>query len=324
MRQLECSQPAWWLSLTCRRCEADLPSFVSTPTTLFYPQHATIQKQTDSIEGVAVNTTLKLMHLLNRTNVPMAVSTLKPKNAFPLMYRAGGLVSDVLPMLNPADLDLEGLRMRVVLQKPGQDALTDVLAKAKSPVTIVATGAQGFRVYCETLGGGKVNRQLPVEVRVPATHSSLSCLPHPLLFLPTRWPCHPQRTCHRVAPHTHYTGPLTNIAYAIQQNPAVANNIQRIWWMGGALKHPGNVFNNSNSDGSAEWNVFSDPQAAAIVWNSSVPVTLVPLDATNKVRRLCQAGIMRCARCGFQTHVLVCEHSFCSRSLSVLPPHFQP
>jgi purine nucleosidase len=56
--------------------------------------------------------------------------------------------------------------------------------------------------------------------------------------------------------------------------------------MGGTLRHPGNIFNNSNSDGTAEWNVFADPQAAAVVWDSKVPVTLVPLDATNKVRQI--------------------------------------
>ena len=79
------------------------------------------------------------------------------------------------------------------------------------------------------------------------------------------------------------SGPLTNIAYALKKNPAVADKISRIWWMGGTLRHPGNIFNQSNSDGSAEWNVFADPAAAGVVWDSKVPVTLVPLDATNKV-----------------------------------------
>lgn len=63
----------------------------------------------------------------------------------------------------------------------------------------------------------------------------------------------------------------------------MADKVARIWWMGGTLRHPGNVFNKSSSDGTAEWNVFADPQAAAAVWDSKVPVTLVPLDATNKV-----------------------------------------
>lgn len=87
-------------------------------------------------------------------------------------------------------------------------------------------------------------------------------------------------------PLLHCPGPLTNIAYALKKNPAVADKISSTWWMGGTLRHPGNIFNNSNSDGTAEWNVFADPQAAAVVWDSKVPVTLVPLDATNKVRQI--------------------------------------
>jgi purine nucleosidase len=82
---------------------------------------------------------------------------------------------------------------------------------------------------------------------------------------------------------TRVTGPLTNIAYVLKQNPAAADKIACIWWMGGTLRRPGNIFNQSSSDGSAEWNVFADPQAAAVVWASKVPITLVPLDATNKV-----------------------------------------
>lgn len=78
------------------------------------------------------------------------------------------------------------------------------------------------------------------------------------------------------------TGPLSNLAYALDKYPATAAKIDRVWWMGGALRVPGNVYQN-NSDGSAEWNAFWDPAALGVVWNSSVPLTLVPLDATNKV-----------------------------------------
>jgi inosine-uridine nucleoside N-ribohydrolase len=33
-----------------------------------------------------------------------------------------------------------------------------------------------------------------------------------------------------------------------------------------------------------QWNVYWDAPSAGVVWNSAVPVTIVPLDATNKVR----------------------------------------
>jgi len=35
---------------------------------------------------------------------------------------------------------------------------------------------------------------------------------------------------------------------------------------------------------SAEWNVYTDPLAASKVFQSGVPIVLVPLDATNQVR----------------------------------------
>jgi inosine-uridine nucleoside N-ribohydrolase len=102
----------------------------------------------DSIKDVAVNATLKLMHFLNKTNTPPAVSTLRTKNSFPLLYRAGPLAADVLPALNPPDLQLESLTKRLVAQQPGQDVLLELLLKQQEPVTIIATGA------CVCVGGG--------------------------------------------------------------------------------------------------------------------------------------------------------------------------
>ncbi len=74
-------------------------------------------------------------------------------------------------------------------------------------------------------------------------------------------------------------GPLTNVADAIQESPEVAENLEMIYVMGGALDVPGNVVKN----GVAEWNVWVDPRAANLVLQSGPPITLVPLDATNKV-----------------------------------------
>lgn len=78
------------------------------------------------------------------------------------------------------------------------------------------------------------------------------------------------------------TGPLTNIADALKLNPAIARHIRRIYIMGGAIRVPGNV-SQPGHDGSAEWNLFNQPQAAADVLASGIPITLVPLDATNRV-----------------------------------------
>ena len=71
-------------------------------------------------------------------------------------------------------------------------------------------------------------------------------------------------------------GPLTNVAALLQGNPAIARKIARIVLMGGSLHHgyyPG-------SSAIAESNIASDAAAAQQVFQSGVPITMVPLDAT--------------------------------------------
>lgn len=69
-------------------------------------------------------------------------------------------------------------------------------------------------------------------------------------------------------------GPLTNVAIALLSAPAAAERIERIVIMGGAVRAEGNV------TPSAEFNIYADPEAAAVVLRSGVPVTLVGLDVT--------------------------------------------
>ena len=73
-------------------------------------------------------------------------------------------------------------------------------------------------------------------------------------------------------------GPLTNIAETLLREPALRRKIDGIYIMGGALSVPGNV-----SGSPAEWNLYVDPYAADAVFRANVPVTLIPLDATNDV-----------------------------------------
>ncbi|THD76251.1 MAG: ABC transporter substrate-binding protein [Phenylobacterium sp.] len=78
------------------------------------------------------------------------------------------------------------------------------------------------------------------------------------------------------------TGPLTNIADALRLKPAIRAHIRRIYVMGGAVRVKGNA-EPPGADGSAEWNFYNQPRAAAAVLGSGVPITLVPLDASNRV-----------------------------------------
>ena len=72
--------------------------------------------------------------------------------------------------------------------------------------------------------------------------------------------------------------PLTNVARAFDDHPDLADSVERIVIMGGAVEVPGNV-----EGTNAEWNLWIDVPAAAAVISSGVAVTLVPLDATNFV-----------------------------------------
>jgi inosine-uridine nucleoside N-ribohydrolase len=71
------------------------------------------------------------------------------------------------------------------------------------------------------------------------------------------------------------TGPLTNVANLLERHPGVVDRLERIVWMGGAIAE-GNV------TPAAEFNAYVDPEAAAIVFGSGIPVTMIGLDVTHK------------------------------------------
>jgi purine nucleosidase len=73
-------------------------------------------------------------------------------------------------------------------------------------------------------------------------------------------------------------GPLTDIGVALVMAPEIAAGIAELVLMGGASKLPGNV------TPAAEFNIHVDPHAAALVFDSGVPITMVPLDVTAELR----------------------------------------
>lgn len=75
-------------------------------------------------------------------------------------------------------------------------------------------------------------------------------------------------------------GPLTNLALAILKDRELAGKIGRVVVMGGAIRAPGNITS------SSEFNIYVDPEAAKIVLNSGLPITLVSLDVTTDPRNL--------------------------------------
>lgn len=65
-------------------------------------------------------------------------------------------------------------------------------------------------------------------------------------------------------------GPLTNIALALRTAPDITTGIGRLTIMGGTLYGRGNV------TPAAEFNIFADPEAAAIVFRAPVSTLVVP------------------------------------------------
>ena len=76
--------------------------------------------------------------------------------------------------------------------------------------------------------------------------------------------------------HLLAVGPLTNIALALQADPTLPDRLAGITIMGGAAS-------GGNVTAAAEFNVWADPEAAAIVLREGGPVTMVGLDVTHQV-----------------------------------------
>ena len=74
------------------------------------------------------------------------------------------------------------------------------------------------------------------------------------------------------------TGPMTNLALALRLEPTLAARIDSVAIMGGARSEGGNI------TASAEYNIYADPHAAQIVFESGTKVVALGLDVTHQVR----------------------------------------
>lgn len=72
------------------------------------------------------------------------------------------------------------------------------------------------------------------------------------------------------------TGPLTNVAMALRASPDLADRLAGISLMGGSAT-------SGNVTATAEFNVICDPEAAAAVFTSGVPIRMCGLDLTRQV-----------------------------------------
>jgi purine nucleosidase len=73
-------------------------------------------------------------------------------------------------------------------------------------------------------------------------------------------------------------GPMTNLALAMKRERRLADHLGPVVVMGGARSEGGNI------TASAEFNIWADPDAAAVVFASGCDVIAFGLDATHQVR----------------------------------------
>ncbi|MEU3337172.1 nucleoside hydrolase [Streptomyces sp. NPDC006668] len=104
---------------------------------------------------------------------------------------------------------------------------------------------------------------LPAPTRAPADVDAVTLLRREILASPRPVTLVP-------------TAPLTNIALLLRTHPDVVSNIERIVFMGGAVA-------TGNATAVAEFNVWHDPEAAAVLLTAGVPITMYGLDVFQRV-----------------------------------------
>ena len=162
--------------------------------------------------------------------------------------------------------------------RPGMDTVLRILGlrNLDTPVTTGRTtplkGTHRFPLFVRLSMDTRLGIALPKAQRVPEAQDSLSLLTDLIQSSPDK-----------VTLLT--LGPLTNIAEVLIAQPALKENIERIYVMGGAFRVPGNLAEMllRTRNRFAEWNIYVDYYAADVVLRSGVPLTLIPLDVTNQV-----------------------------------------
>ncbi|MGW6697450.1 nucleoside hydrolase [Nocardia sp. NPDC055049] len=194
------------------------------------------------------------------------------KISTPLYLDCDTGVDDALALaylLNVPDLDVVGIGTVAGNTTPQQGAAntTALLGMAGRPGIPVAVGAP--EPLAGSYGGGAphVHGHNGVGgVELPPGHlPTAESAAEMLVRLAHTYP----QTLHVLA-----TAPLTNVALALELEPALPRLIASLTVMGGAVWVPGNITT------AAEANIANDPEAARIVLRAGFPTQLVPLDVT--------------------------------------------
>ncbi|MFE0456351.1 nucleoside hydrolase [Streptomyces sp. NPDC058914] len=197
------------------------------------------------------------------------------------------MTTDPIPVIIDCDTGVDdALALLFAVRHPGLDVRavtcvagnTDVDGVVRNTLTVleqagagdipVARGAE--RPLIEPLRTAPVHGRdgmgdlgLPAPTRVPVDVDAVTLLRREILASPRPVTLVP-------------TAPLTNIALLLRTHPEVVRNIERIVFMGGAVA-------TGNATPVAEFNVWHDPEAAAILLTAGVPTTMYGLDVFRRV-----------------------------------------
>src|SRR3954470_2550060 len=182
-------------------------------------------------------------------------------DAVALLLAAGNDAIDLLAVTTVAGncpLELATLNARRVAALAGLDGVP-IAAGAAGPLRgelVTAPdihGETGLDGYELTTGETPLDPRGAIELMVDTLEGS----PEPVTLVPT--------------------GPLTNVAQLLSARPDLHARIREIVLMGGS---PGR----GNVTPLAEFNIYVDPEAAAIVFESGVPLTMIGLNLTHQAQ----------------------------------------
>jgi purine nucleosidase len=182
-------------------------------------------------------------------------------DAVALLLAAGHDAIDLLAVTTVAGncpLELATLNARRVAALAGLDG-TPIAAGAAGPLqgTLVTApdvhGETGLDGYELRTGEAPLDPRTALELMA----DTLEAAPEPITLVPT--------------------GPLTNVAQLLSERPDLHGRIREIVLMGGSTGR-------GNTTPAAEFNIFVDPEAAAIVFESGVPLTMIGLNLTHQAR----------------------------------------
>lgn len=97
-------------------------------------------------------------------------------------------------------------------------------------------------------------------------------------------------------------GPLTNVAAAVQAHPGFAESLDRLVIMGGTARVAGNI------TPAAEFNIWMDPDAAEVVFDSGAAITMVGLDVCHQTA-FDRTGVERLMASGSELATFAAESS---------------